>query len=141
MLSVNEIISALNGVIDPNTHKKLEVTDENSQLQLKDKQLDLGLTLGYPLNDREGAFRTRIQEALSPLGVELASLQFGLDIKKHAVQGELRPLENVKNIIAVASGKGGDRKSTRLNSSHVAISYAVFCLKKKTNLHTKLHTK
>src|SRR5690625_5795485 len=26
-----------------------------------------------------------------------------------------------------------DRKSTRLNSSHVAISYAVFCLKKKTN--------
>src|SRR5207253_6015726 len=28
-------------------------------------------------------------------------------------------------------GAGGDRKSTRLNSSHVAISYAVFCLKKK----------
>src|SRR5207253_4790314 len=28
-------------------------------------------------------------------------------------------------------GRGGDRKSTRLNSSHVAISYAVFCLKKK----------
>src|SRR5699024_6249387 len=112
MLSVNEIISALNGVIDPNTHKKLEVTDENSQLQLKDKQLDLGLTLGYPLNDREGAFRSRIQEALSPLGVELASLKFGLDIKKHAVQGELRPLENVKNIIAVASGKGGVGKST-----------------------------
>src|SRR5690625_6798819 len=32
-----------------------------------------------------------------------------------------------------ASLLGGDRKSTRLNSSHVAISYAVFCLKKKTN--------
>src|SRR5690625_6354027 len=31
-----------------------------------------------------------------------------------------------------------DRKSTRLNSSHVAISYAVFCLKKKTSPHTKL---
>src|SRR5690625_7046274 len=29
------------------------------------------------------------------------------------------------------AGQGGDRKSTRLNSSHVAISYAVFCLKKK----------
>src|SRR5262245_63157950 len=27
----------------------------------------------------------------------------------------------------------GDRKSTRLNSSHLGISYAVFCLKKKTN--------
>src|SRR3984885_13144506 len=31
-----------------------------------------------------------------------------------------------------------DRKSTRLNSSHVRISYAVFCLKKKKILHTKL---
>src|SRR5690625_1886644 len=31
----------------------------------------------------------------------------------------------------------GDRKSTRLNSSHVAISYAVFCLKKKSNTETK----
>src|SRR2546430_13297709 len=30
-----------------------------------------------------------------------------------------------------ASAKGGDRKSTRLNSSHSQISYAVFCLKKK----------
>src|SRR5207253_9829027 len=34
--------------------------------------------------------------------------------------------------LAEISGEG-DRKSTRLNSSHVAISYAVFCLKKKTN--------
>src|SRR3712207_8492698 len=31
----------------------------------------------------------------------------------------------------VASLEGGDRKSTRLNSSHANISYAVFCLKKK----------
>src|SRR5437660_5551651 len=30
-----------------------------------------------------------------------------------------------------------DRKSTRLNSSHVAISYAVFCLKKKKYQHSK----
>src|SRR5689334_24352330 len=33
----------------------------------------------------------------------------------------------------------GDRKSTRLNSSHSSISYAVFCLKKKKNINT-LHT-
>src|SRR3712207_7892408 len=31
--------------------------------------------------------------------------------------------------------RGEDRKSTRLNSSHANISYAVFCLKKKTNAH------
>src|SRR5437660_2931392 len=33
-----------------------------------------------------------------------------------------------------------DRKSTRLNSSHVAISYAVFCLKKKKNKKNKINT-
>src|SRR5690349_4809606 len=34
--------------------------------------------------------------------------------------------------LAVASRRASDRKSTRLNSSHVETSYAVFCLKKKT---------
>src|SRR5690625_6718410 len=34
---------------------------------------------------------------------------------------------------------GSDRKSTRLNSSHVAISYAVFCLKKKKNNKTGIY--
>src|SRR5690625_4247658 len=36
-------------------------------------------------------------------------------------------------LVYATSFSGLDRKSTRLNSSHVAISYAVFCLKKKTN--------
>src|SRR5699024_11854386 len=40
---------------------------------------------------------------------------------------ELSDLKNLK-----------DRKSTRLNSSHVSISYAVFCLKKKKRLHTSM---
>src|SRR5256885_7418033 len=35
------------------------------------------------------------------------------------------------------SRRGGDRKSTRLNSSHLVISYAVFCLKKKNAAHTQ----
>src|SRR2546426_3638262 len=35
-------------------------------------------------------------------------------------------------------GERGDRKSTRLNSSHLVISYAVFCLKKKTWMATKI---
>src|SRR3712207_7751517 len=38
-----------------------------------------------------------------------------------------------------AEGDGGDRKSTRLNSSHANISYAVFCLKKKKN--QKIHVR
>src|SRR3712207_8297508 len=44
----------------------------------------------------------------------------------------------VRSLRARAAGDqygGGDRKSTRLNSSHANISYAVFCLKKKTHHH------
>src|SRR5437899_10234604 len=44
--------------------------------------------------------------------------------------------KQVKAVIALASFKPfGDRKSTRLNSSHLGISYAVFCLKKKKVSH------
>src|SRR2546427_8098891 len=39
-----------------------------------------------------------------------------------------------------APGAAQDRKSTRLNSSHSQISYAVFCLKKKKNRYTKRST-
>src|SRR5256885_9124683 len=39
---------------------------------------------------------------------------------------------------AVTAKAARDRKSTRLNSSHLVISYAVFCLKKKKTLHTTL---
>src|SRR5207249_6338007 len=41
----------------------------------------------------------------------------------------------------VVPGRERDRKSTRLNSSHVSISYAVFCLKKKKKKKIKKNTK
>src|SRR5437870_7561147 len=71
------------------------------------------------------------------------------DIRMHAVGGDERDLGGLENRRGGAAGRGvaardreldavladqlvgRDRKSTRLNSSHVAISYAVFCLKKK----------
>src|SRR5699024_11978980 len=45
---------------------------------------------------------------------------------------ELGTSAKMLSIVPLIAG-GGDRKSTRLNSSHVSISYAVFCLKKKTH--------
>src|SRR2546426_8391096 len=55
----------------------------------------------------------------------------------HAVQGYRRAVRRRGGLARTAvagrpvPGRGGDRKSTRLNSSHLVISYAVFCLKKK----------
>src|SRR5437660_3844611 len=47
------------------------------------------------------------------------------------------PVEPGPERPAAVEAVEGDRKSTRLNSSHVAISYAVFCLKKKKKQQTK----
>src|SRR5688572_31177500 len=49
-----------------------------------------------------------------------------------AAQSAEAPRELAKSNEQAASAAQGDRKSTRLNSSHSQISYAVFCLKKKT---------
>src|SRR5690625_5735193 len=51
--------------------------------------------------------------------------------------------EEINNFIDVLKNKQKpiDRKSTRLNSSHVAISYAVFCLKKKKKIIIQIKTK
>src|SRR2546422_7102997 len=52
---------------------------------------------------------------------------------RQAGDGEAAPLQRVQpeDLEGAAGGLEGDRKSTRLNSSHGYISYAVFCLKKK----------
>src|SRR5207253_11151917 len=62
----------------------------------------------------------------------------GIDPKRLELAGHLRAAQHVEDRGAIcAAGRrhelfgAEDRKSTRLNSSHVAISYAVFCLKKK----------
>src|SRR5699024_11466316 len=61
-----------------------------------------------------------------------------LDIKEQATFPTETPEKTFQNVLNFfqsftldALGVGSDRKSTRLNSSHVSISYAVFCLKKK----------
>src|SRR5436305_8421669 len=49
-----------------------------------------------------------------------------------------RALEEEQHVVLARSAPPSDRKSTRLNSSHVRISYAVFCLKKKKKKQKKL---
>src|SRR5690554_7241453 len=53
------------------------------------------------------------------------------------VLSEFCSILNYQPILFDAVDKNGDRKSTRLNSSHVRISYAVFCLKKKNKKKKK----
>src|SRR5437899_8128405 len=55
----------------------------------------------------------------------------GLWVYKECANGSLRRVMVRVAAVRVVGAPSSDRKSTRLNSSHLGISYAVFCLKKK----------
>src|SRR5688572_32340124 len=58
-------------------------------------------------------------------------------VLEHLGRGRVvRPVVGHGEVGDLGLGPGGDRKSTRLNSSHSQISYAVFCLKKKKKPHS-----
>src|SRR3712207_8070275 len=62
---------------------------------------------------------------------ERQPLDPGQRTRGSAVDREGDPLRRLRHLDDHVAAAGGDRKSTRLNSSHANISYAVFCLKKK----------
>src|SRR2546426_5993006 len=68
----------------------------------------------------------------------VAAMQRALNTS--AASGSMREVEHAADVIFIA-GANTDRKSTRLNSSHLVISYAVFCLKKKKKHDIRKQTK
>src|SRR3712207_8554343 len=82
---------------------------------------------------RSDADRALLQagDGLRATGVQRAELA-GLEVVRlHQTRLALRPLRALRRATQHGGRPGADRKSTRLNSSHANISYAVFCLKKK----------
>src|SRR5256885_4150711 len=83
------------------------------------------------------------RSTLFPYTTLFRSLEPGNAQSGHSVRRELTPYAGLVHALsdtldAYASYSEIDRKSTRLNSSHLVISYAVFCLKKK-KLHRPVH--
>src|SRR5207302_11040700 len=71
----------------------------------------------------------------NPRGLRAVGARFGLrsrlDARASGTDGRRLGAERLEGVGDQRRHRGPDRKSTRLNSSHVKISYAVFCLKKK----------
>lgn len=108
----DQIQQRLADLIDPNTGKKLGVVAKKSQVSIDGSKVKVTLPLGYPVFNGGQALRKSLETMLSETGLELAQLDYVLQVETHAVQRGLKPLDNVRNIIAVASGKGGVGKST-----------------------------
>src|SRR3712207_8853028 len=79
-------------------------------------------------------FRSDVAQVGSDLTIDVLGPDDRPELVDHV--GRTRSFRSSPTTLPLASlSRGSDRKSTRLNSSHANISYAVFCLKKKINSH------
>ncbi|MCX7628093.1 MAG: iron-sulfur cluster carrier protein ApbC [Methylophilaceae bacterium] len=108
-----QIQAALKALIDPNTGKDFVSAKCVRNLRIDGANVALDIVLGYPAKTVAAEIRTLVEDKLKSLpGAGSVFVNVTSRIAAHAVQRGVQLIPGVKNIIAVASGKGGVGKST-----------------------------
>ncbi len=112
-VTVEQIQAALQEVVDTNTGKDLLATRSARNIRIDGGNVTLDVELGYPARTQIASMRARVEAALAQVaGVSGVTANVTSRVVPHAVQAGVKLIPGVKNIIAVASGKGGVGKST-----------------------------
>lgn len=106
-----QITTALSVVIDPHTEQPLAAPQLKS-FQQQDQALMVVLELGYPAQQYADVMVQRVRQALSEIFAGQVLVDVVWHVQRQPVAGKAQAIAEVKNIIAVASGKGGVGKST-----------------------------